>query len=70
MAHMFKIGQNVDLMPKMLRAAALGPYQIRFLVPASDKDPSDPHYRIKSVAEKHERVASESELTLSESAFA
>jgi hypothetical protein len=70
MAHMFKIGQNVDLMPKMLRAAARGPYQIRFLVPASDKDPSDPHYRIKSVAEKHERVASESELTLSESAFA
>jgi hypothetical protein len=70
MAHKFNIGQNVDLMPKVLRAAPLGPYQIRFLVPASDKDPSDPHYRIKSVAEKHERVASESELTLSESAFA
>ena len=70
MAHKFNIGQNVDLMPKVLRAAALGPYQIRFLVLASDKDPSDPHYRIKSVAERHERIASESELTLSEGAFA
>ena len=28
-------------------------------------DATDPRYRIKSIAEKHERVASESELTLS-----
>lgn len=70
MAHKFTVGQKVDLMPKVLRTAALGPYQITFLVPASDKDPTDPHYRIKNVAEKHERVASESELTLAESAFA
>lgn len=70
MAHKFNIGQIVDLMPKVLRAAAVGPYQIRHLIPASDRDPGDPHYRIKNIAEKHERVAPESELTLSESVFA
>jgi hypothetical protein len=70
MTHKFNIGQTVDLMPRVLRAAASGPYQIRFLVPSSDEDPGDPHYRIKSVAEKHERVAPESELTLSEQVFA
>jgi hypothetical protein len=70
MAHKFNIGQIVDLMPKVLRAAAVGPYQIRFLIPASDKDPGDPHYRIKCIAEKHERVAPESELTRSDSVFA
>jgi hypothetical protein len=70
MAHKFNVGQIVDLMPKVLRAAAEGPYQIQFLVPASDKDPGEPYYRIKCVAEKHERVAPESELTLSDSAFA
>ena len=50
--------------------SAPGPYEIRHLVPASDRDPGDPCYRIKSIAEKHERVASESELTLSEDVFA
>jgi hypothetical protein len=69
MAHKFNIGQIVDLMPKVLRAAAPGPYEILFLVPAADNDPADPHYRIKSLAEKHERVAPESELTLAEGAF-
>jgi len=52
-------------MPNVLRAAALGPYKIRHLVPASERDPGDPCYRIKSIAEKHERVAPESEITLS-----
>ena len=70
MAHKFTIGQIVDLMPKVLRTAALGPYEIRHLVPASDTDPRDPFYRIKCVAEKHERIAPESELTLSDSMFA
>jgi hypothetical protein len=64
MAHKFTIGQIVDLMPKTLRAAAAGPYEIRFLVPASDTDPRDPFYRIKHADEKHERIAPESELTL------
>lgn len=68
--HKFNVGQVVDLMPKVLREAAAGSYQITFLVPVSDKDPSDPLYRIKSATEKHERVAPESELTLSEEEFA
>jgi hypothetical protein len=64
MAHKFSIGQIVELMPKVLRAAAAGPYEIRFLVPASDSDPREPFYRIKSAEEMHERIAPESELTL------
>jgi hypothetical protein len=70
MAHKFNIGQIVELMPKVLRTAALGPYEIRHLVPASDTDPRDPFYRIKSAEEKHERIAPESELTLAGGAFA
>jgi hypothetical protein len=70
MLHKFNIGQIVELEYVMLRASAPGPYEIRRLVPASDRDPDDPCYRIKSVAEKHERVAPESELTLSMAVFA
>jgi hypothetical protein len=70
MAHKFKIGQRVELEPSVLRSLATGPYEIRHLIPSSDRDPSDPRYRIRSTAEKHERVASESELTLSHSVFA
>jgi hypothetical protein len=70
MAHKFKIGQLVDLEPSVLRSLALGPYEIRHLIPPSDRNPGDPCYRMKSIAEKHERVASESELTLSLSVFA
>jgi hypothetical protein len=32
-------------------------------MPALDADPGEPVYRIKSVDEKHERVAAESDLT-------
>jgi hypothetical protein len=60
--HKFSIGQAVDLMPKVLRPAAPGPYEILYLVPAPDGDPDDPRYRIKSAAEEHERIAPESEL--------
>jgi hypothetical protein len=70
MAHKFNIGQTVELEPRMLRSSAPGPYEVRHLVPASDRDPSNPCYRIKSIAEKHERVVSESELTLSKAVFA
>jgi hypothetical protein len=65
MVHKFKVGQIVELEPSVLRSLAMGPYEIRHLTPSSDRDPGDPRYRIKSIAEKHERVASESELTLS-----
>ena len=68
MAHKFTIGQTVDLMANALRAAAPGPYEIVHLLPASDKDPRDPCYRIKSTEEKHERIAPESQLTLWETA--
>jgi hypothetical protein len=70
MAHKFNIGQLVELEQRMFRSSASGAYEIRHLVPASDRDPGNPCYRIKSVAEKHERVAFESELALSNSVFA
>jgi hypothetical protein len=65
LAHKFKIGQTVDLMPKMLRAAAVGEYEIRQLMPAPDADTGNPSYRVKSTAERHDRIVPESELTLS-----
>jgi hypothetical protein len=68
MAHKFSIGQIVELRPGV--RSAPGPYEVRHLVPASDRDPDDPRYRVKSIAEKHERVAPESDLTLSKSVFA
>ena len=70
MTHKFKIGEIVDLDPSVLRSLTTGPYEIRHRIPSSDRDPGDPCYRIKSAAEKHERVAPESELTLSVSVFA
>jgi hypothetical protein len=69
MAHKFSIGQLVELAPRLLRSSAPGPYEIRHLNPASDRDPGEPCYRIKSTAEKYERVAPESDLTLSGSVF-
>jgi hypothetical protein len=63
MAHRFNVGQLVDLELSSLRSAVRGPYEIRHLIPASDRDPDYPCYRLKSTAEKHERVAPESELT-------
>jgi hypothetical protein len=70
MAHKFNIGQIVEFESRGLRASVLAPYEIRRLVPATDRDPDDPCYRIKSIAEKHERVAPESELTLAKDVFA
>ncbi len=70
MAHKFKIGQLVELEPSVFRSLAAGPYEIRHLIPSSDRDPGDPRYRVKSIAEIHERVAPESELTLSLGIFA
>lgn len=70
--HKFAIGQSVDLVTTVLRPSATGAYEILQLVPAPDGNPNSPRYRIKSIAEKHERIASESELTPSqqgESAF-
>ena len=70
MGHRFNIDQGVDLLPNELRLAALGPYEIRHLVPTRDNDPDESRYRIKCDAEKDERIAPESDLTLSQGAFA
>jgi hypothetical protein len=70
MAHKFNIGQLVELERRMFRSSAPGTYEVRDLLPASDRDPGNPSYRIKSLAEKHERVAFESELAISTSVFA
>ena len=62
--HRFNVGQIVELESRVLRSSAPGPYEILDLIPASERDPGDPCYRVKNIAEKHERVATESELTL------
>jgi hypothetical protein len=67
--HKFKIGQYVEIEPTVLQLLAPGGYEIRHLMPSSDRDPADPRYRIKNSAEKYERVVSESRLTLSASVF-
>ena len=67
--HKFKIGQLVELEPNVRQSLAPGGYEIRHLMPSSDRDPGDPCYRIKNTAEKYERVAPESRLTLSASFF-
>ena len=56
--HKFNIGQSVDLITTVIRPSAAGAYEIRHLVPAPDGSPENPRYRIKNIAEKHERVAS------------
>ena len=62
MTHKFRVGQTVSLMRTTMRAAAIGEYAIRHLMPASEGNPHDPRYRIKNQAEKHERVVVESDL--------
>jgi hypothetical protein len=66
-SHKFAVGQTVDLVPRVLRAAAPGQYEVLRLMPESDRNTGDPSYRIKSVDEKHERVALESDLVSSAS---
>jgi hypothetical protein len=65
MAHKFSIGQKVDLVHRMMQTAPRGQYEVRKLMPDSDRDGGDPVYRIKSTDETHERSANESDLTLS-----
>ena len=65
MSHKFSVGQKVDLVHRMLQSAPRGQYEVRRLMPDSDRDSADPIYRIKSSDEAYERVAQESDLTLS-----
>ena len=63
MSHKFSIGQKVDLVHRILLTAPRGQYEVRRLMPESDRDIGDPTYRIKSSDETYERVAQESDLT-------
>ncbi|MGA7326783.1 MAG: hypothetical protein WBX25_20390 [Rhodomicrobium sp.] len=65
--HKFTVGQNVQPLPGPRNSAASGPYKIGRLMPASGTDLVDPRYRIKSEAEKFERVVAEYDLTSSDS---
>ena len=65
MSHKFSIGQKVDLVHRMMLTAPRGQYEVRRLMPESDRDTGDPTYRIKSSDENYERVAQESDLTAS-----
>ena len=60
--HKFQVGQSVALIPRSIRQAAPGAYEIVRLMPDNAEEP---HYRIKSDAERHERVVPESELEMS-----
>jgi hypothetical protein len=62
MIHKFRVGQSVALIPRSIRQAAPGTYAITRLMP---DNAAEPHYRIKSDAERHERVVPESELETS-----
>jgi hypothetical protein len=63
--HKFTVGQTVSLERQMLRSAAAGDYEILHLMPVSDNGSDEPRYRVKSVAESHERIVPECDLTLS-----
>jgi hypothetical protein len=62
MIYKFQVGQSVALIPRSIRQAAPGTYEIVRLMPENE---IEPHYRIKSDAERHERVVAESELETS-----
>jgi hypothetical protein len=59
--HKFRVGQSVALIPRVIRQAAKGSYEIVRLMPENE---DDPRYCVKSIAERHERVVPESELEL------
>jgi len=65
--HKFVVGQIVQLAQSPLLVAAVGAYEIRQQLPLSDVKTDSPRYRVKSLGESFERVARESELTLSTS---
>jgi hypothetical protein len=61
-AHKFQIGQSVQFSTKPFYvSAALGVFEVTKQLPERD---GEFEYRIKNVAEPHERVARESELSV------
>ncbi len=65
LSHKFTIGQTVHVAPSKAHNAVSGDYEVRHLMPASDYQ-VEPRYRIKNLAERHERVVTESDLTLAQ----
>ena len=63
MSHKFTVGQTVHLAPSSTRKAVSGDYEVCHLMPPSDYQ-SEPRYRVRNLAERHERVVAESDLTL------
>ena len=63
LSHKFTIGQTVHLAPSNTRSAVAGDYEVRHLMPPSDYQ-SEPRYRVRNLAERHERIVAESDLTL------
>ena len=61
MSHKFAVGETVHFTPSRGHDAIAGNYLVCHLMPASD-DQGEPRYRIKNVAERHERVVPESAL--------
>ena len=64
MEHKNAVGKIVELTPSYSRAAAIGKYVIRQTMPAPENNSDSPRYRIKSDAEKHDRIVSENEIAL------
>ena len=62
MTQKFEVGQKVYFTPTGPGAVA-GNYQICRIMPSTDYQ-QEPRYRIKSAAERHERVVTQSLLTL------
>ena len=61
-AHKFRVGQTVQFRTKPFYvSAALGVFEVIKQLPERD---GECEYRIKNVAEPHERVARESELSV------
>jgi len=58
--HKFHLGQLVQLIPAISRNVPGGSFEITKKLPERD---GEFEYRIKSMNERHERVARESELT-------
>ena len=61
LSHKFAVGQTVHFAPSGAHNAIAGNYEVRHLMPATDYQ-VEPRYRIKNVAESHERVVTESDL--------
>lgn len=62
LTHKFSVGQLVCFTPTGPGAIA-GSYEVCRIMPSSDYQ-QEPRYRIKSTAERHERVVTQSHLTL------